>query len=386
MVGKRLEPRSNPLAPAVVTFALLLALLLASALLPAPRLAAADSPSGSPENAFPLLDRAEGSIVGQSGGAFAYYSLRLAPTGTPIRVEATFSSTDGSAVLAAGAKVYGPANGKTYASLVPTKTGTPISAEFQPDEAGIYLVQVFSYTPAQVGFTVTATGPRVAGRARTIALDPGHGGPEVGAASGDLLEKQVNLRIALKLADLLRAGGHRVVLTRDSDRAVSPLYTNTRSSSGQSADLQARVDIANAAHADLFLCIHNNGGPAAQSGTEVWFNRARPFAARNQRLAELTLNSLVRQIRALGYPVRDRGIKPDDYFRVVGGQTYNLFVLGPNRPQQPHTPTAMPGALGESLFLSNPDDVAMLRQEKTQDAIARGYYDAIAAYFEAYPD
>ena len=343
----------------------------------------ASSPNGTPDAATPLGDQASGSIVGQSGGAFAYYQVSLPAGGAPTRVAMTFSSTDGSALRAAGAKIYGQTTGKLYASIEPAGNGATVSAEFVPGESGSYLIQVFNYAPVAIDHVVAVAGPRLAFTPRTIVIDPGHGGPEIGAASTGLVEKNVNLQIALKLAALLRADGHNVVLTRDSDRAVSPAYTSTRVPNGLKLDLQARIDAANAAHADVFICIHNNGGPAAQSGTEVWFNRARPFAAQNQLLAELTQRSLVEHIRALGYPVRDRGIKPDDRFRVISGQTYNLFVLGPDRPNQRHTPTAMPGILGESLFISNPADAAMLRQERTLDAIAAGYRAALVQYFAA---
>lgn len=371
MNRRRLITRALALAMAVPTLGLSLA----------PTVGASE-PNGTPETAFPLRDRASGSILGQSGGAFAYYTLSLR-AGVTARIEISFSSSDGSALRAAGAKIYGPTNGKTYASIQPTSNWTSETVEFVPDESGEYLIQAYNYAPAAVDYALSATGlaPHPAVSPRTIAIDPGHGGPEVGAANGGVVEKHVNLQIALKLTELLRASGHNVILTRDADRAVSPKYTSTRVSGGLQADLQARIDIANAARADLFICIHNNGGPADQSGTEVWYNRARPFAAQNQRLAELTQRSLVEHIRALGYPVRDRGIKADDRFRVINGQSYNLFVLGPNRPNQPHTPTQMPGILGESLFISNPGDVAMLRQGRTVDAIADAYRDAIVQYF-----
>jgi N-acetylmuramoyl-L-alanine amidase len=222
---------------------------------------------------------------------------------------------------------------------------------------------------------------------RVIAIDPGHGGPEVGAASYGLAEKDVNLAIALKLAELLRAEGYEPVLTRDTDRATSPLYTGGGYAGGLRYDVQARVDIANAAEADLFFSIHNNGsGDPGQSGTEVWYNLGRPFSDRNLALAEMLQENLLRRIRALGYPAVDRGIKDDSNFRVFRGQTYNLYVLGPGTGPREHVPTMMPGVLGESLFLSNPGDARMLAQERTLDAIAAGYRDTVVDYFERFPD
>lgn len=196
----------------------------------------------------------------------------------------------------------------------------------------------------------------------------------------------MNLKIALKLAELLRAKDYQVVLTRDTDRSTSPDYKGGGYAGGVGRDLQARIDAANAAGADLFVSIHNNGsGDPGQSGTEVWYSKQRSFGDRNVELAKLVQSSLVGRIRALGYPVVDRGIKDDSSFRVFRGRVFNIYVLGPGDGARPHEPTGMPGVLGESLFVSHVGDAAILRQERTLDAIAAGYRDAIAAYFERFP-
>jgi len=227
-------------------------------------------------------------------------------------------------------------------------------------------------------------------KVRTIAIDPGHGGSEVGAAqtllNGTIIrEKEVNLKIALRLRDLLQASGYRVVLTRETDSGASGLsaeppvgYSRTR------ADLQARVDIANNAQADLFISIHNNGSAdPQQSGTEVWYCKDRPFADADFALAQLVLENLISQIRAMGYDVRNRGMKEDSNFRVWQGRSYNLFVLGPARTEPVITrATQMPGILVETLFVSNPTEAALLARDEVLEAIARGYYQGIVGYFE----
>ena len=82
--------------------------------------------------------------------------------------------------------------------------------------------------------------------------------------------------------------------------------------------------------------------------------------------------------------MRDRGIKDDAHFRIWNGRAYNIYVLGPGTGPRPHPPTKMPGVLGESLFLSNPTEAALLRQERTLDAIAQGYFQAIQEYLAKY--
>lgn len=94
---------------------------------------------------------------------------------------------------------------------------------------------------------------------RTIVIDPGHGGKDVGALGADgLLEKDVTLAIARKLASSLATKtGARIVLTRDDDAVVS---------------LDQRTALANQYKADLFLSVHLNSsvGKVAK-GSETYF-------------------------------------------------------------------------------------------------------------------
>ncbi|HEX9015309.1 MAG TPA: LysM peptidoglycan-binding domain-containing protein, partial [Chloroflexota bacterium] len=86
-----------------------------------------------------------------------------------------------------------------------------------------------------------------------VVLDPGHGGTEIGAAhiypdGVAILEKDINLKIAMKTADLLRRAGRQVILTRTTDTQVNnpPKDLTGDGRMTLDDDLQARVDIANA--------------------------------------------------------------------------------------------------------------------------------------------
>ncbi|HEU24174.1 N-acetylmuramoyl-L-alanine amidase family protein [Athalassotoga sp.] len=81
-------------------------------------------------------------------------------------------------------------------------------------------------------------------KGKIIVLDPGHGGEDTGAIGPTgLLEKTINLQVALDLASILKVQGASVYLTRATDVYVS---------------LQSRIALANNLHADLFLCMHHN--------------------------------------------------------------------------------------------------------------------------------
>lgn len=88
---------------------------------------------------------------------------------------------------------------------------------------------------------------------RTIVIDPGHGGTDLGATlPGGLAEKDVALEIARSLRNALAGRlNARVVLTRESDVPVAPAR---------------RAEIANEAGADLFVSIHLEGEGAIKGG------------------------------------------------------------------------------------------------------------------------
>ena len=218
-----------------------------------------------------------------------------------------------------------------------------------------------------------------------MVVDPGHGGPEVGAAQGRLAEKNINLQIALKLKALLEAEGIQALVTRETDSRVYafPEDQSQTPNNPLRADLEGRIDLANTAGADLFVSIHNNGsGNPAEAGTEVWYAPDRPFGERNWLLAQEVLNGLIGALADAGYNAPNRGLKNGSEFRVFRGQVFPLFVLGNPRPEPRATrATQMPGVLGESLFLSNPYEANLLAQEPIQLAIAKGYLRGVLSYF-----
>ena len=91
----------------------------------------------------------------------------------------------------------------------------------------------------------------------TIIIDAGHGGEDGGAEAGGILEKDINLAISNRVADLLRLSGYHVVEVRDSDISV---YTEGASSlrEKKKSDLQNRVAIFNSDSRNIVVSIHQN--------------------------------------------------------------------------------------------------------------------------------
>ncbi|MGE3272471.1 MAG: N-acetylmuramoyl-L-alanine amidase [Chloroflexota bacterium] len=222
----------------------------------------------------------------------------------------------------------------------------------------------------------------------TIFVDAGHGGKEIGATfrfedGGALIEKFLNLSVATRLAALLREAGYGVIISRTVDAQVNA--TKDLNGDGKvnlTDDLQGRVDAANSAKADLLVSVHFNGiDDPSKRGTQTFYSEGRPFSTQNQALAEFVQAGLVRNIRAAGYETADRGATMGSK---VLGQGSHYYLLGPQN-ETIRRSSNMPGIIGEALFVTNPEDARALRQEKVQEAVARGYVDGINAYFQRYP-
>lgn len=114
-------------------------------------------------------------------------------------------------------------------------------------------VLFYSRTYSKVA-AVISTGTEKTAK-RTVVIDPGHGGNDPGGigASG-VLEKDVNLSIALFLKSYLEQQGIEVVMTRDTDKG---LYSESARNK-KKEDLAKRIEIIKEAAPDFVLCIHQN--------------------------------------------------------------------------------------------------------------------------------
>ena len=180
-----------------------------------------------------------------------------------------------------------------------------------------------------------------------ILLDAGHGGEDGGAVGvGGVVEKDLNLAIALKLDSFLRAMGYQTILTRSSDTDLHDL-TASNVRERKVSDIHNRFAMMEALREkDLFVSIHMNKFPgSAAHGTQVFYSKNTP---RSAVLAQSIQESVVRLVQ----PENTRQIKPS------GDSIYLLYYA---------KKTAV---LVECGFLSNAGDAEKLQDEEYQRQIA----------------
>ncbi|OQY27695.1 MAG: hypothetical protein B6244_09840 [Candidatus Cloacimonetes bacterium 4572_55] len=192
-------------------------------------------------------------------------------------------------------------------------------------------------------------------RGKRIVIDPGHGGkfPGMVAPQGSR-EADINLKVALFLQNMLQEAGAEAVLTRSEDRDF--LGQNRTK---LSHDLQARIDIAEQAQADIFVSLHHNASAEYDRTTR----RIETYYKMGDHGPSLDFARFVHRhlVRNLGIP--EHRVEPGNY-----------YVLR-NNP--------FPAILGEATYLSNPLIEEKLKLPENQRLEAYAYFLGIVDYFMA---
>jgi N-acetylmuramoyl-L-alanine amidase len=219
-------------------------------------------------------------------------------------------------------------------------------------------------------------------------IDAGHGGKDPGTQGKNSKEKDVCLKIALKLGKLIEANFKdvKVVYTRKTDTYLA---------------YHERPVIANKSKADLFICIHANSNPNTKAhGTETYVMGL----AKEEKNFEIAKRENSVMLLDENYKEKYEGFDPNSPESYIlfsltqsaflesslnfAGKVENQFKSQIKRPsrgvkQGPFWvlwSTAMPSVLIETGFLSNPTEEKYLLSSAGQDAIALGIYRAFKEY------
>lgn len=187
-----------------------------------------------------------------------------------------------------------------------------------------------------------------------ILIDAGHGGSDPGMVGRDgIEEKTVNLSIALKLKEVLKADGFEVLMTREEDEG---LYDET-SQNKKVQDLQRRCDLIAEKEPVLTVSIHQNSYPdESVKGPQVFYYE---HSAEGKELAERIQEELNQQLQV----ERKRQVKGNASYYLLKRSKGVLNIV-------------------ECGFLSNPQEAALLLQEEYQKKVAEAVAEGIRKYLE----
>lgn len=237
-------------------------------------------------------------------------------------------------------------------------------------------------------FANGAAAGNIAHGVKVIVIDPGHGGKFPGAHYAGLREKDLTLKVALKLGRLIEDGmpGVKVVYTRKTDTELGETLL---------ADLQKRADIANRSGGDLFLSIHVNAArSSAARGVETLimgetpkeqrYNEDALYENNREDLIDMSDEKTAAIVRAY---IQNLQFTYGEYSMAAARCIQRQYVQGGRhdrgiKPQLLRVlyATDMPGVLTEIGFMSNPQEAAYMKSEKGQNEIARSLYAAVKAY------
>lgn len=180
---------------------------------------------------------------------------------------------------------------------------------------------------------------------KIVVIDAGHGGTEPGKTAGNILEKNINLNIVLKLKKMLDDTDIRVYYTRLKDE--NPSFFQ-------------RVNLANATKANMFISVHNNSNESYIHGTQVMWNEKKEY--KGLGTFELSQMLLEEAVKAMGS--KDMGL-------IDGNEAAYIVRMA-----------EVPASLIEVGFMTNDAELANLLTDDYQQKAAQGIFNGILRAFE----
>ena len=174
-------------------------------------------------------------------------------------------------------------------------------------------------------------------------------------SSNGTTEAQINLKIALKIQNLLEQSGCKVILTRSDENAIYDLDSKTLRQK-KISDIRNRVKIGNESSADIFVSIHLNKIPQEQyDGWQTFYKEGSEDGA---KLAKVIQNNLNKTI--------------DKENNRVPKTIENIYII---------KHVEIPTTIVECGFLSNNEEEKKLLNDEYQNKLAWGIFNGIIDYF-----
>lgn len=138
-------------------------------------------------------------------------------------------------------------------------------------------------------------------KGKTVVIDPGHGGKDIGCTDDKISEKNITLALASELFQLLEMEGANVILTRSGDYQPGQKFFFKRND-----DMDERIATAKENNADIFVSLHVNASPKGnRAGAVAFYNEDNKLGKRLAQEIQLELRHIPdmvkRTSRARGY-------------------------------------------------------------------------------------
>jgi len=189
--------------------------------------------------------------------------------------------------------------------------------------------------------------------AKTVVIDPGHGGGDSGKVGiNGVLEKDINLSIALRVKKLLEAQDITVYITREDDKGFYPDGGDNK----KMQDMKKRVEYINEINPPLCVSVHQNSFTSEkESGAQVFYHEKSESA---KQAAEIMQDQL------------KKTLDPDNRRETKNNTSYYLLKK-----------TECPTIIVESGFLSNWEEAEKLKDSDYQEKVAWAIHMGVLRYF-----
>ena len=222
-----------------------------------------------------------------------------------------------------------------------------------------------------------------------IVIDAGHGGSAFpGATYGGVMEKDINLAVALKLGALIEKElpQVKVVYTRKTDTALGKTLNE---------DLTARANIANRAGGDFFISIHANAatkntvyGPETlimgESEKETRYNESVLYNNNKEELIDMSDENTAAMVRAYIQNLQFTYVESSEMMAKIMQSHYTKGGRNTRKMRcqllKVLYATDMPSVLTELGFMTNAQELAYMKSQKGQNELARMLCNAVKEY------
>lgn len=175
-------------------------------------------------------------------------------------------------------------------------------------------------------------------------------------SSNGTTEAETNLKIALKVQNLLEQSGATVILTRSDENAIYDIDSKTLKQK-KISDIHNRVKIGNESSADIFVSIHLNKIPQQQYyGWQTFYQEGNESSMKLAKSIQQNLNESIQKEN-----------------KRVSMKIDNIYIM---------KHVEIPTTIVECGFLSNPEEEKQLLTDEYQDRLAWGIYNGIMDYFK----